>query len=315
MEVLNLIFPVFAVIVTGYLVARFKVLPATVAGGLVQFVYYIAIPALLFVIIAQQEIGQLLDGSFALAFGGVIAAVAVVVLVVRLVVFKADLGSATMVAMLSVACNTGIIGLPLLHSIFGAKVTVLAALANIIVVALFTIQVILLESVQSDDAGSKLKHVKNACVNPVVLSTLLGLAYAATPWSLPKLLTDYLNIFGSALTPCALFAVGMSINLEAIAKSGRLVITSTVIKLLVLPALALLVTRLLETDALVSVAAVISAALPTAKTEFILAGQYHQEEDVAAQTVSVTTALAVVTLAGWIIVMSHLFPGAFTAVG
>ena len=55
MEVVELIFPVFAVIVTGYLFSRLKLLPDSVGDSLIQFLFYVAIPALLFVVIAQEE--------------------------------------------------------------------------------------------------------------------------------------------------------------------------------------------------------------------------------------------------------------------
>jgi len=52
--------------------------------------------------------------------------------------------------------------------------------------------------------------------------------------------------------------------------------------------------------------------VPTAKTEFILAKQYHQLEEVVADTISFTTAAAVVTLIGWLVVLSWVYPGAFS---
>jgi malonate transporter and related proteins len=109
-EVVHLIFPVFAVIVTGYVFARFGVLPETVSAALVQFVYYVAIPALLFVIIAQQEIDSLLDWPFIIAFGGAVSAVSLLIFLGVLYWRGADVGSAIIVAMICVQCNNVTLG-------------------------------------------------------------------------------------------------------------------------------------------------------------------------------------------------------------
>ena len=55
-----------------------------------------------------------------------------------------------------------------------------------------------------------------------------------------------------------------------------------------------------------TIAAVICAAVPTAKTVYILAGAYKVEEAIVASTVSITTLLSVVTLLGWLYVLSGL---------
>jgi len=49
-----------------------------------------------------------------------------------------------------------------------------------------------------------------------------------------------------------------------------------------------------------AVAAVVCAAVLTAKTAYVLAGEYKVEEAVVASTVSVTTLLSVLILLGWL---------------
>ncbi|WP_419907165.1 AEC family transporter [Hoeflea sp.] len=315
MEVVELIFPVFAVIVTGYLVSRLNLLPDSVGDSLIQFLFYVAIPALLFVVIAQEETKALLNWPFIIAFGGATVVVFLLMLAFGIYFLKSGAIAATMLAMIAVASNTGIVGLPLLHSLFGNKVIVLAALANIIVVVLILIQVFLLEVAKpktSGEADSILAHMKKALLNPIVLSTILGLAYAISPLSLPKIVVNYLDVLSAAVAPCALFAVGMSIKPASIVESGKTVLLAASAKLIVLPALALLFVLLVGADPLVAVAVVVSAALPTAKNEYILAKQYHQSEELAAETVSLTTAISIVTLILWLIALSRIYPGSFS---
>ena len=44
----------------------------------------------------------------------------------------------------------------------------------------------------------------------------------------------------------------------------------------------------------------ICAGVPTAKTAYVLAGEYGVEHDLVASTVSLTTLLSVATLLGWL---------------
>jgi hypothetical protein len=315
MEVLNLILPVFAVMVTGYLFARLGIFPESVGGVLIQFVYFVAIPALLFVVIAQENIESLLNWPFIAVYGGCVLALFLLIIFAAHFWREMSLASAAMLATISVGSNTAIIGLPLLHSLFGHKIVVFAAITNIIVVALFLVQVFVLEAAaakDSDNKGSTLVHLKNALLNPIILSVVLGVAYAILPFSLPTLITDYMELLGAALTPCALFAIGMSIKPDAVLKSGAMIIFASSVKLLILPALVFAAARIIGLDPLMAITAVVAAAVPTAKSEFILAKQYHQSEELVAGTVSVTTAVSIVTLILWLLFLSYVYPGVFS---
>jgi predicted permease len=59
-------------------------------------------------------------------------------------------------------------------------------------------------------------------------------------------------------------------------------------------------------DPLYTIAAVICAAVPTAKTVYILAGEYHCEEMMVASTISMTTLVSVVSLVAWLYALSGL---------
>jgi predicted permease len=45
---------------------------------------------------------------------------------------------------------------------------------------------------------------------------------------------------------------------------------------------------------------VVCAAVPTAKTAYVLAGTYGVAEEITASTVSMSTLLSVITLLGWL---------------
>jgi len=314
MQVADLVLPVFAIIVTGWLAGSLGYISRTLADGLVHFAYNVAMPALLFVTIAQESARSLLEWRFLFAFGGGSILIFLLVFVACRAGLARGIASSSMYGMAASMTNTGFVALPILHSIYGQPAVLPAAIATVFVAAvMFPATVILLEQeVSGKDAKAAHPAVlmKQIVLNPMLLSTLLGLAWAIGGLPIPAPLAAYLNIFAGALTPCALFAIGLGLSLQGIAASlaGSLVLAA--IKLVFMPLIVYGLCVISGLNPLYTIAAVICAAVPTAKTVYILAGAYKVEEALVASTVSVTTLLSVVTLLGWLYLLSPLAPPA-----
>jgi malonate transporter len=89
------------------------------------------------------------------------------------------------------------------------------------------------------------------------------------------------------------------------ANIGRASLLSAV-KLVLMPLIVYGLSVSLGLDPLYTIAAVICAAVPTAKTAYILAGEYHCEEMMVASTVSMTTLASVISLMIWLYALSGL---------
>src|SRR5215475_5312965 len=155
MAVVDLVLPVFAIIVTGWLAGWLGYIPRSLADGLVHFAYNVAMPALLFVTIAQEPARNLLEWRFLLAFGGgSLLCFALVFLAVR-AGWGCDLASSTVFGMPAAMTNTGFVALPILHSIYGQPAVLPAAVATVFVAAvMFPLTVVLLESERGGAGGS-----------------------------------------------------------------------------------------------------------------------------------------------------------------
>ena len=309
MEVADLVLPVFAVIVTGWL-AGWLGISRSLADGLVHFAYNVAMPALLSITIAQELARNLLEWRFLMAFGGgSVICFALVFLAVR-IVWGRGLASSTIQGMAAAMTNTGFVALPILHSIYGQPAVLPAAIATVFVAAvMFPASVILLESERGSPHGSSGRSVAMArqiALNPMVLSTLLGLAWAIAGWPVPAPIAAYLNIFAAALTPCALFAIGLGLSAKAVRSKLAASLALTAVKLVIMPLVVYGLCVVSGLNPLYTIAAVVCAAVPTAKTVFILAGEYKVEEDLVTATVSITTLLSVVTLLAWLYALSSL---------
>ena len=310
MQIADLILPVFAVILTGWIVGYTGYLSRALSDALIHFAYNIAMPALLIVTIAQEPGHSLINWRFLVAFGG--GSLLCFILVFGFMSIRASqsLASRTMHGMAASMTNTGFVALPVLQAIYGHRAVLPAAIATVFVaVVMFPLTVILLELGQRDAQGSRtdpMVTVKHIVLNPMVISTLIGMLLAVLDLRMPRPVTAYLGILADALTPCALFAIGLGLSLEGLrANIGRASLLSAV-KLVIMPLIVYGLSVWLRLDPLYTIAAVICAAVPTAKTVYILAGKYHCEEMMVASTVSMTTLASIVSLVVWLYALSGL---------
>ena len=310
MEVASLVLPVFAIIVTGWLAGELGYLSRSLADALVHFAYNVAMPALLIVTIAQEPARNLLEWRFLLAFGGgSLICFAIVFLAVR-AGGKHDLASCTIHGMAAAMTNTGFVALPILHAIYGQPAVLPAAVATVFVAAvMFPITVILLERDARGSSAQSAGLAKQILLNPMVLSTLVGLVWAMTGLPIPAPVAAYLNMIAAALTPCALFAIGLGLSVDGLRSNLRASFALAAVKLVVMPLIVYGLCVVTGLNPLYTVAAVICAAVPTAKTVYVLAHEHKVEEKLVAATVSVTTMLSVATLLVALYLLSGLAAG------
>ncbi|MBV9670037.1 MAG: AEC family transporter [Acidobacteriales bacterium] len=310
MQIADLILPVFAVIVTGWIVRYTGYLSRTLSDALIHFAYNVAMPALLIVTIAQEPARSLINWRFLVAFGGGSLLCFILVLGMMSVHASRSLGSRTMHGMAASMTNTGFVALPVLQAIFGHRAVLPAAIATVFVaVVMFPTTVILLEFDQRDARGSRaapMTVVKRVVLNPMLISTLIGMLLSALGLRLPAPVVAYLGILADALTPCALFAIGLGLSIDGLRASiGRTALLSAV-KLIIMPLIVYGLSVSLGLDPLYTLAAVVCAAVPTAKTVYILAGEYRCEELLVASTISMTTLVSVISLVVWMYALSGL---------
>jgi predicted permease len=307
-RIADLILPVFAVILTGWIVGYTGYLSRALSGALIHFAYNIAMPALLIVTIAQEPAHSLINWRFLVAFGGGSLLCFILVFGVMSIHVSRSLASRTMHGM--AASMTGFVALPVLAAIYGQRAVLPAAIATVFVaVVMFPAAVILLELGQRDAHGSRtatIVTVKHVGLNPMVISTLIGMLWSVLGLRMPGPVTAYFGILADALTPCALFAIGLGLSIDGLRANIVQASLLSAVKLVIMPLIVYGLSMLLGLDPLYTIAAVICAAVPTAKTVYILAGEYRCEEMMVASTVSMTTLASVISLVVWLYGLSGL---------
>src|SRR5262249_27675613 len=155
-RIADLILPVFAVILTGWIVGYTGYLSRALSDALIHFAYNIAMPALLIVTISQEPAHSLINWRFLVAFGGGSLLCFALVFGGMSIRASRSLASRTMDGMSASMTNTGFVALPVLQAIYGQRTVLPAAIATVFVaVVMFPLAVVLLELGQRDTRGSR----------------------------------------------------------------------------------------------------------------------------------------------------------------
>lgn len=303
MDIANLVLPVFAIILTGWLVGALGFLPRSLSVALIRFVFNIAMPALVFLILAQEPLTTLLDWKFLITFGGGSMLFFVLVFALARYGWRHSFGSSAVIGAVASMTNTTFVALPVLQALFGDRGVVPAAIATAFIgVVMFPGLVLLLEINQHGEshAAGLSRLTRQVVLNPVILSTLAGLVWAFADWPLPQPVVAYLGILGDALTPCALFAIGLGLSLETLRLHLNTAALLSAIKLIIMPLAVYGLCLALGMGPFDTLTAVICSAVPTANTAYILASTYQVEESLAGSTISMSTLFSIATLIGWL---------------
>jgi malonate transporter and related proteins len=185
------------------------------------------LPALLIVTIAHEPARSLLAWRFLMAFGGG-SLICFAIVFASLRAFGGQgLAGAAMQGWAASMTNTGFVALPVLQATYGARAVLPAAIATVFVAVVMFPAAVLMQELDAHGArGSVLapgKLARHVILNPMVLSTLVGVAWAAADVPVPGPVNAYLEILADALTACALFAIGLSVSTEGLrpASAGR----------------------------------------------------------------------------------------------
>ena len=298
---INVVIPVFGIILTGYLAGRFEVLGPESAAALNRFVYYFAIPAALFIFTARAPIDRTFNWSFISAFVGGSVLTLLIALIVGRFWFRHDTATLGIAGITAVFGQMLGIGLPLLLTVYGPDGALPSIVAALIYTFLFLTTIIAVLEAARAKEPSPLRMVTQLAGtlvrNPVVVSPLLGILYSMTALPLPKAASNYLDLMAAAVGPAALFAVGLSLVGRNLTHNAGEVIWLSALKTVVNPILTfVLVTYVFVMDPFWSQAAVILSAMPVGTNPYVVAQQYNVHIETVSPTIVVSTTMSVFTI-------------------
>src|SRR3712207_6133295 len=181
--ILNTALPFFALIFCGYGAGRFRLLSEASIAGVNAFVFYFALPAFIFNLLATSSLSDIANGSFIAAYLGTGLVVFAVAAILGRVLFQVRRSEAALQGSAAVLGNTGYMGIPLVAAAFGDRAVIPLVLGlTLEATVLIPLTIILVEAQKGFDAGwsELLRSVAGAMVrNPIIVAIFAGVLLSA----------------------------------------------------------------------------------------------------------------------------------------
>ena len=298
--------PIFALIALGYACRRVRVFGPNAYVELNRFVVCLALPALLFDIVAHVTLRQFGQPGFLAAF----AIGALVVFALPLVFGRTarPFGDAVLDGLSACYPNTGFIGLPLAFLAFGPASGPGAAIAAVFTTCvLFGAAIALLEweAHRAHAPSVALLKVVNSLVrNPMVAAPVFAVAFSAGWIALPPAADHFVKLLAGSAGPCALVSLWLFLARDDHSNARQWAqalkprpLALVALKLVAQPLLtwcvAMFAFSLPSRDTQL---VTLMSALPTGTGAFMLADYYKRDPAVTSTVILVSTVASVLSL-------------------
>ena len=293
MNYAQLLFPDFSLILCGYLVCRFTALNRTVWQQVESLVYFFLFPVLLFHSIVRSPLD--LHAASSLIAAGVLLGLSGIALAYSLPYLpwlgkKIDRREHAASAQVAFRFNS-FIGLARAERLAGSEGLLLIAVLIGVCVPLFNVAAVW-PMVRHAQRGFLRELVRN----PLILATASGLAANLLGFTLPIWLEPTVTRIGAASLALGLMAAGAGMQFGHLAQAKTLVVAVLSIKHLLLPLLAMGLSKAFGLTVAQTAVLLAFSALPTASSAYVLAARMGYNGAYVAGLVTLSTLLGVLSL-------------------
>jgi predicted permease len=185
-----------------------------------------------------------------------------------------------------------------------AKITQLAVAVGLAVPFANLLAVSALSRGGSLGLGATLRKV---ALNPFLLASLGGVIVGVTGTKPPAAVMAPVEMLAQAAIPVALISIGATMDWSALARLGRFQAIINGVRLVILPAVTLLMCLAMDVETSLAQVLVMFAALPTASAAHVLAAGFGADRRMVATLIAQTTLLSAISLPIWITLATLLF--------
>jgi len=305
-EVILIVTPVFLVIGLGYFLKLIGLAQAGFTFELNRFVYYVALPLLLFYKIGGADFTKSFNGLLLL---GLTASTILTAIVSYwygfLRKFRTEvLGTFSQGAFRG---NLVYIGLAIAHNAYGELGLATAGIISGFIVPLFNVLsaiVLSLPHNKSSRIGRPNIWVEQLLRNPLIIASFCGICWSYYKVPFPPVIDQFLLIVTGMSLPLALLSIGASFSLVKIRGDLRVGIEATLFKTLFKPFAAVLLLTLFGVTGYELAIGVLLAGAPTATAAYIMAQHGRGDAELTASIIMLSTLFSIITYS---IILSLLY--------
>ncbi|SDG90486.1 AEC family transporter [Paraburkholderia phenazinium] len=307
--ILNGLLPIAFVIVLGWLSARIGLLKHDDAGVLATLVIRFALPFALFEGAVKTSPEKLHNVGFALCLTLGLMGTYLIALGVGRFVFRHDLRTATMQALVCAFPDMAYFGAPILAAVFGPEGFLAVLVGNLITsIFMLPLTIILTHLGDTDEAGNNGNNSNNrpeilrifgqslarAVLNPIVWLPVSGMVLSFCHVTLPGPVLTSVDLIAKSAGGTSLFALGLMLYGERFVINAN-VLVNLGIKNFLQPGLMALGAVLFGVVGAPAHQAVITGAVPTATAAAMFALKTNTYTTNATATILISTFLGVIT--------------------
>ncbi|HIN01341.1 MAG TPA: AEC family transporter [Deltaproteobacteria bacterium] len=286
---LNVVTPVFILVVIGYFVGpRLKI----DARSLSRTAYFVFIPAFVFNIISEAKI----DSELALQMLSFILVAQIAVALLGFLVGKALRQSREITAafvLIATFGNVGNFGLPLIVFRWGETAR---TFATVYFVATVFISFVICVGVASWARSGGVTAVFSVFKTPALIALIPALVFNITDVEVPIFLSRLSGLLGQAMIPVMLITLGVQMGEIPKIKINFNVFAASTVRLIGGPVLALLIVPYFGLEGLERSTGILQAAMPAAVLASIIALEYKLLPEFVTTTVLFSTLYSILTL-------------------
>ena len=286
---LNVVTPVFILVVIGYFVGPGLKIEAR---SLSRTAYFVFVPAFVFNIISEAKI----DSGLALQMLSFILVAQIAVALLGFLVGKALRQSREITAafvLIATFGNVGNFGLPLIVFRLGETAR---TFATVYFVATVFISFVICVGVASWARSGGVTAVFSVFKTPALIALIPALVFNITDVEVPIFLSRLSGLLGQAMIPVMLITLGVQMGEISKIKINFNVFAASTVRLIGGPVLALLIVPYFGLEGLERSTGILQAAMPAAVLASIIALEYKLLPEFVTTTVLFSTLYSVLTL-------------------
>ena len=299
---INATLPIFLLIVLGKLLLYLHLIDDHFVKIANKFVFYVALPCLLFADIAESDVVTDFDFTYMIYC---IAATTAMFLLCWLLgnLFIKEKESQGAFIQASYRSSAAILGTAFILNMYNdIGMTPLMIMSCVPLFNIYAIIVLTVKSPKSQGVAKK-EIFLQILKNPIIIAIALGMVFSLLPISLPSFMEKTIHNLCNTTVPLALIAIGATFQIRGAIKKLKPTILATSLKLIIVPAIFLPIGIYFGFRNQALVAALIMLASPTTVSSFVMAKATENDGVLTSSVIVLTTLLSSVTLTLWIYIL------------
>ena len=300
---INATLPIFLLIILGKVLKTTKIINDEFTKTADRYVFRIALPALLFSDLTENNVGSAFDGKYVLfCFSVTIFSIAVLWGLTEKFMKNEEQKGAFIQG--SYRSSAAILGLAFINNMYDS--VGMAPLMIIGCVPLYNIFAVIILTLKGDNGGKKPNMKEtfiNVMKNPILLSILIALPFALLNLHFPSFVNKAIGSVANTATPLALISIGASFEGKKALKKMKPTLLASFIKLILLASLFLPLAVFFGYRNQELMALLVMLGSPTTVSSYIMAKNTRNDGILTSSIIVLTTLLSSLTLTLWIFVL------------